>query len=290
MKKASGHFLFILSLLPILAVLSCATNKSLQKPLTQNRWLKIQNAEWAEYSFYEDKSFPLRYHCVKIDLTSENILISTYPNSENDFIQKNGKRTEFFRGMTAKEFAQKSKSVISVNTAPFDGMYKSKKISLLSSTRRICGIHVVEKNLISSPIKKYSALCLKKASSGYTGRILTNQTGENLSEYDYVFGGFFTILKDFKKQPFSETRDSRTAVGLTKDGKTLYLLIAEGEKPAQSVGLSYPECAEIFLALGVCDAMQMDGGSSSSLFINGKNALQYKNHIKSAVFLGFKNK
>ena len=289
MKKALRHFLFILSLLPILAVLSCATNNSLQKPL-QDQWQKIQDADWAEYLFHEDNSTPLRYHCIKIDLTSEAISIVTFPNSEKDFIQKNGQKTEFFKGMSAKEFAKKTKSLISVNTVPFDGIYKNKKVSLLSSTRKICGIHVAGKKLISPPIEKYSALCLKKEDSGYSAKIFKNQAGEDFTEYDFAFGGFFTILKDFQKQPFSATKDSRTAIGLSKDGRTLYLLVVEGEKRSQSTGLSYPECADIILSLGASDAMQMDGGGSSSLFINGKNALSYKTRRKSAVFLGFKNK
>ena len=76
-------------------------------------------------------------------------------------------------------------------------------------------------------------------------------------------------------------------MGVSKDGKTLYLLVVEGEKQKYSRGLSFQECADIFIRLGADNALQMDGGGSASLFINGENVLSYRKFRKNAAFAGF---
>ena len=296
--------IFVFSLiLASFSIQSCATNqtdsarenvangqKLYLPPESEIKWQKIENLDWVEYFFYENKNYPVRYHCVKINLASEKISIVTFPKSENDFSHKNGKKTDFFTGLTASQFSKKFNSAVTVNATPFGGRFKSAKLSLLTSTRRICGIHIAEKILLSEPIERYGAIVFSKNQNeaGYTAKILKNQKDEDFVDYDFAFGGFFQILSDSKKiGNFAKINDSRTAIGLSADGKTLYLLVVEGEKRRESIGLSYSECADIFLKLGASEALQMDGGSSSSLFINGKNALSYSTRLKCAVFLGF---
>ncbi len=299
-KKAS--FLLI-SLLTLFFAISCASNHDvIYADLYEERdasiyvpaeseitWQKIEGAEWAEYFFYENKNYPVRYHCVKVNLASEDISIVTFPQSENDFAQKNGSPTNYFTGLRAKKFSKKYNSIVTVNTAPFGGKNgKWDSIAKITSTRRICGIHIVDKKELAPPVSRYSALCFYKADEGFTGKIIKSQTKEALDGSDYAFGGFFTILTDGQKEEFSwRSNDSRTAAGLSEDGRTLYLLVVEGERWSKSHGLSYPECADVMIALGARNAMEMDGGGSSSLFINKKNMLDYPSLRKNAVFLGF---
>ena len=54
-----------------------------------------------------------------------------------------------------------------------------------------------------------------------------------------------------------------------------------------SEGLSYPECARVLAAMGADDAMEFDGGGSSSLFIGGKNMLAYPSLRINANSIGF---
>ena len=67
------------------------------------------------------------------------------------------------------------------------------------------------------------------------------------------------------------------------DGKTLYLLSVE--KGFFKRGLSYPECAEILLALGADDAIEFDGGSSTSLFMDGMIDIS-ESPRKNAAYMG----
>ncbi|MDX1918559.1 MAG: phosphodiester glycosidase family protein [Candidatus Caenarcaniphilales bacterium] len=60
----------------------------------------------------------------------------------------------------------------------------------------------------------------------------------------------------------------RTAVGITPDGRII-LLVADGRQK-DSVGLSIRELAELLRDIGVVEAINLDGGGSSSMVINGK--------------------
>ena len=68
----------------------------------------------------------------------------------------------------------------------------------------------------------------------------------------------------------------------------LYLLVVEGERRFKSEGLSFSQCADIMILLGANDAMEMDGGGSSSLFINQKNVLGYPALRVNAAYMGVK--
>lgn len=63
-------------------------------------------------------------------------------------------------------------------------------------------------------------------------------------------------------------RAPRTAVGVTEDGKLL-LVVADGRNPAVSSGLTLEELAELMRSLGARDAMNLDGGGSSTLVLRG---------------------
>jgi hypothetical protein len=63
-------------------------------------------------------------------------------------------------------------------------------------------------------------------------------------------------------------RGPRTAIGWDKDRNWLFL-VADGRQVA-SVGLTLPETAQLFQQLGAVEAMNLDGGSSTQLVINGE--------------------
>ena len=64
-------------------------------------------------------------------------------------------------------------------------------------------------------------------------------------------------------------RTPRTAVALKGDG-TLVFVVADGRQPDLSDGLTGLELARELLSLGVKDAVNLDGGASSQLIIDGR--------------------
>jgi hypothetical protein len=61
-------------------------------------------------------------------------------------------------------------------------------------------------------------------------------------------------------------RHPRTAAAVSTDRSKLYLLIVDGRSKA-SVGMTYRELAEFFLHMGVFEAVNLDGGGSSTLSV-----------------------
>jgi hypothetical protein len=56
----------------------------------------------------------------------------------------------------------------------------------------------------------------------------------------------------------------RTSVGLSKDAKTMIVLVIDGRRPDYSVGLSMADLAAEMLRLGAHNAINLDGGGSST--------------------------
>ncbi len=61
----------------------------------------------------------------------------------------------------------------------------------------------------------------------------------------------------------------RTAIGQTKNGEVL-LLIIDGRSPGYSIGCTVGELAQILQRYGAYQACNLDGGSSSILYYNGR--------------------
>lgn len=65
------------------------------------------------------------------------------------------------------------------------------------------------------------------------------------------------------------SRAPRTALGITKD-KKLLLVTVNGRQPGISVGVTLTELAEIMIDLGAVDAMNLDGGGSTTMVIRNQ--------------------
>lgn len=61
----------------------------------------------------------------------------------------------------------------------------------------------------------------------------------------------------------------RTAIGQRKDG-TILLLVIDGRQPGYSIGATLLEVQNILYGQGAYNAANLDGGSSATLFYNGK--------------------
>lgn len=68
-------------------------------------------------------------------------------------------------------------------------------------------------------------------------------------------------------------RHPRTAMGYTKDGK-LIILMVEGRNPGKAEGMTLAQEAKTLLDLGCVEALNLDGGGSSCMLINGKETIK----------------
>lgn len=94
-----------------------------------------------------------------------------------------------------------------------------------------------------------------------------------------VIGGFPEILDGgarvgdlgvSARENFAATRHPRTAVGYDPRTRRLWLVVVDGRQDGYSVGMTLPELAGLFEALGASEALNLDGGGSSIMVIHGR--------------------
>ena len=76
---------------------------------------------------------------------------------------------------------------------------------------------------------------------------------------------------------FVYARHNRTAIGLKPDG-TIILVVADGRSRHNADGLSLPELTHVMRWLGCCDAANLDGGGSSTMYIRNGSTNGIVNH------------
>lgn len=267
-----------------------------------------ENFEWQEVRpgisrfDFENPDFPVVYHAVRINLATEGLDIVCFPDKK--FAQKKSGIDEnsaddlrvpqpfIYRGKKTRAFALQNECVVAMNATPFGGKNgKWDFAAKIGATRQIVGVHIADKFQISAPVRNYAALVFRRAQENqgdFIAEVVDFQSDDFFADCDYAFGGFFMVLRDGKVQDFKvRTHDSRSGAGVSADGRILYLLVVEGEFPKKSEGLSYPQCGEIFKAMGCANALEFDGGSSSQLYINGKNAMNYSTIVVQGNSFGF---
>ena len=107
----------------------------------------------------------------------------------------------------------------------------------------------------------------------------TARSGRPWEAMDYIVGGVPVLLFDRRPafQPDSERMRAgfaaelhpRTAVGLRADGTWVFVVV-DGRQPRLSVGMNLEELAGLLLSLGCVDALNLDGGGSTTLYYQGK--------------------
>jgi exopolysaccharide biosynthesis protein len=95
---------------------------------------------------------------------------------------------------------------------------------------------------------------------------------------DFVAGGGPRLVRSGKPAPagpeagspgFIDTRHPRTAVGVRADGRIL-LVTVDGRQPERSVGMTIAELSALLLELGAVEAVNMDGGGSTTMVVGGR--------------------
>ena len=100
-----------------------------------------------------------------------------------------------------------------------------------------------------------------------------NQSDYNASQSRIIeaIGGRQALLRNGGVVGFSDgTQHPRTAVGTSADGKTTWILIVDGRDELYSTGsfsVSYEPLARILKGAGAYDAINLDGGGSSTFIV-----------------------
>ena len=116
----------------------------------------------------------------------------------------------------------------------------------------------------------------KKPSSLFTRDFPTPSRSWN--DIEEAIGGGPILLKNGASRPlpdpemtgfsFNNSRQPRTAIGSAKSGH-LILFVTDGRQPLWSMGMSLDEMTQTLRDLGCDNALNLDGGGSTSFVVNG---------------------
>lgn len=94
-------------------------------------------------------------------------------------------------------------------------------------------------------------------------------------------GARMNLVQNGSMLSFSDTRlEPRTVTGASKDGHRAYLLIVDGRADLYgtgSYGASYEACAKLMLAAGAHEAVNNDGGGSSTFVVRSGSSYVFHN-------------
>lgn len=102
------------------------------------------------------------------------------------------------------------------------------------------------------------------------------------SDVDFAIAGNYLLLKDGEVQDVSGTeRSPRSVIGIKEDGNIVFYTI-DGRMSGYSVGATYKQAATIMKDLGCVDAINLDGGGSTTFVLRPLGEMDAKMINRSA--------
>jgi hypothetical protein len=90
--------------------------------------------------------------------------------------------------------------------------------------------------------------------------------------YNAISGDRMLVLKGERASDLdNEELDPRTAIGINRNGRYLYLIVVDGRQPFYSEGATFAELANLLIDQGAFMGMSLDGGGSSTMVIQDAN-------------------
>jgi hypothetical protein len=100
---------------------------------------------------------------------------------------------------------------------------------------------------------------------------VTVATRPDLTGVEFAIGGGPPLVrnrKSLREASADEPRHPRTALGW--NDTHYFLVVVDGRQTGYSIGMTFSELADFCLVLGCTDALNLDGGGSSTLWIDGQ--------------------
>ncbi len=207
-----------------------------------------------------DAPRPLRVWIARIDLSRPQVrIVVTEPLAGH----RRGARWET-PAATTLEFARQRGVQLAINASPFWPFRRK-----TGEPMDVVGLAAVRGGVYSPPDRRFAALYVLP-----DGRVRLRARPQQLDGAHSVIPGFRMLLDDGRLAvnpktvaPGFDKLHPRTAAGVDRSGRVLWLLVADGRQPGLSEGLSRVELAALFAALGAWDAINLDGGGSTTLVL-----------------------
>lgn len=214
--------------------------------------------------YIDYSNLPMALYILEVDLNNPRIKIKAgTPNNNNAF------STQVVSGIASTQDGVGNKVLAAVNGDFFGipGQPLGEPQSILF--KNAVGI---------KPMYKLCTLCtyLSVDDMGKAAIGTKTRSVDSLRIKEAV-GGYHLLVQDSARVSQGDPSiDPRTAVGVTS-GNIVYFVVVDGRQPAYSNGMSFAQLSNVFMALGVKDAINMDGGGSSTLVVREGSNFAVKN-------------
>lgn len=97
---------------------------------------------------------------------------------------------------------------------------------------------------------------------------------EVLASGPLLLQGGSPVREEWPQDSFFSSRHPRTVMGIKSDG-WVYFVVIDGRSRGQAAGVTIPEAVQVALMLGLDDAINLDGGGSSTLWCEGLGVISH---------------
>jgi len=234
-----------------------ATNAPAAKPTDAvahaklSRWKPIfRGVEMCEGSTRIPR--PVQVRAARVDLREPTIGFLVTPRIGNG--------TNAWGGRTTSEFLTEFKCQVALNGSVFDVFAKQRDDPI-----HVQGLSLSRGDLYESA-HRWDALLISQNRRAWIARAPVDARGA----YNGL-SGFYALLINGTNNGTMASRHPRSAVGISRNGRYLVLVAVDGRQGGYSEGTTTAETAEWMRKLGAYNALNLDGGGSTALVIEGRD-------------------
>ncbi|MFO0978650.1 MAG: phosphodiester glycosidase family protein [Planctomycetaceae bacterium] len=196
-------------------------------------------------------------HVVRIDLKQPGLHLTTTARTTDWKKNESETKRQTVRNFLRTERQNNRPVILAFNAdafTPWPVPFDQETIS------NVQGFAVCRGQLVSPPAGSPSFILKKNGEASI--RVADNN--DNPEDIEVAVSGFALCLKDGKVQPSGEDLHPRTGLGVSEDGRFLFVMIVDGRRYS-SQGVTTAELGQWLLDMGAHNGINMDGGGSSTL-------------------------
>jgi uncharacterized protein YigE (DUF2233 family) len=192
---------------------------------------------------------------VRVDLQEPGISFFTTPD--------NGPAPRETTSETTAEFLRHHRLQVAINANFYEPC-------CTPGEKDLNGLALSRGMIVSPPSSSGLGTCVLAITRDHRVTVTTTDTRFDPSLYWTAVAGSAIVLADGKKPAlpdslFNRTPNPRSAVGVSRDGRYLVLLVIDGRQPGYSLGATVPEVGDWLLRFGAHAGLNLDGGGSTTL-------------------------
>lgn len=201
---------------------------------------------------------PLMIHIIGVDLAAPGLSFLVPPGDERSGMDLPARTT----GAFLEEFDLQ----VAINgsfSEPFDPGTLWSYYPKRGDPVNIMGLAISNGETYSDDYPHFPVLCISE------GDVRISEGGCPMGTVQALAGNRLLLRDGVSVAGDDPTLHPRTAVALDAAGRRLWLVVVDGRQPGYSEGVSIAELAGIVLDLGAHVALNLDGGGSSTLVVEG---------------------